>query len=58
MSPTPQISKTIQTANGHITVVVQGNEDTLKIPYNTRFNKIDHNHRKMIVKIYLTAEKS
>jgi hypothetical protein len=37
MSPTPQISKTIQTANGHIVVVVQGNEDTLKIPYNTRF---------------------
>ena len=37
MSPTPQISKTIQTANGHITIIVQGNEDTIKIPYNTRF---------------------
>lgn len=37
MSPTPQVSKTITTPNGHIAVIVQGNEDTLALKKNKRF---------------------
>lgn len=57
-SANAQTSKTINQANSHIDIMVQGNVDTLKIAKNRRFNKIDHNHSNMIIKIYLIAGKS
>lgn len=37
MSPSNQVSKSVTTANSHVTVIVQGNKDTLALKKNDRF---------------------
>lgn len=49
-STNSQTARIIQQANSHITVIVQGNKDTLSIKKNRRFNNIDHDYCEVIVK--------
>lgn len=49
-STNSQTARVIQQANSHITVIVQGNKNTLSIKKNRRFNNIDHDYCEVIVK--------